>query len=211
MSLYIQTFILGLLQNNTYLIADPTSQEAVIIDPSFEVDPVLEQAKQLNYQITQLWITHAHFDHVAGVCQAVTGRGQPAIALHPDDLPLWRQQGGASLFGFNLGQLPEPAIRLQHNQYLPIGQQRLQVRHTPGHTLGHVVFYSLESRVAFCGDLIFQGSVGRTDLPGADQATLLQSIRSQILTLPGDTRLLCGHGPETTVQAEKNENPFLYP
>jgi hydroxyacylglutathione hydrolase len=104
---------------------------------------------------------------------------------------------------------PEPTIDLYHDQILHLGSNRLEVRHAPGHTRGHVMFYCQADQVLFCGDVIFQGSIGRTDLPGGDYETLIQSIRSQVLNLPDDTRLLSGHGPETTVGVERRYNPFF--
>jgi hydroxyacylglutathione hydrolase len=104
---------------------------------------------------------------------------------------------------------PEPTMHLSHGQKLPLGDRLFEVRHTPGHTPGHVVFYCGSEKVVFCGDVIFWGGIGRTDLPGGDYDTLMHSIQSQILSLPNDTRLLSGHGGETTVGYERRENPFL--
>ena len=103
---------------------------------------------------------------------------------------------------------PEPTINLHHGQILHVGGNQLEVRHTPGHSSGHVVFYCADEAVLFCGDVIFQGSIGRTDLPGGDYQMLINSIRTQILTLPDETRLLTGHGPETTIGRERQYNPF---
>ncbi|MCK5428468.1 MAG: MBL fold metallo-hydrolase, partial [Anaerolineales bacterium] len=128
---------------------------------------------------------------------------------HPKDYPLYRMQGGAPLFGMKIDPGPEPTVDLQHGQILHLGNYQLEVRHAPGHTPGHVVFYCAEEAVMFCGDVIFQGSIGRTDLPGGDFNTLINSIRSEIFTLPDETRLLTGHGPETTVGIERQYNPFL--
>ena len=113
------------------------------------------------------------------------------------------------LFGLKIDPGPEPTIDLEHGQILHLGRYRFEVRHAPGHTPGHVMFYCAEQKVLFCGDVIFQGSIGRTDLPGGDYQTLMNSIRTQVLSLPEDTRLLTGHGPETTVGLERRYNPFL--
>jgi glyoxylase-like metal-dependent hydrolase (beta-lactamase superfamily II) len=113
------------------------------------------------------------------------------------------------LFGFKIDPGPEPTIDFTHGQILKLGSAQFEVRFTPGHTTGHCVLYCAESKACFCGDLIFAGSVGRTDLPGGNWDTLEQSIREQIYTLPDDTRLLSGHGPETTVGREKKFNPFV--
>jgi len=118
-------------------------------------------------------------------------------------------QGGAPLFGMKIDPGPEPTVDLQHGQLLNLGEFQFEVRHTPGHTPGHVVFYCSQEAVVFCGDVIFQGSIGRTDLPGGDFSTLMNSINSEILALPDETRLLTGHGPETSVGIERQYNPFL--
>jgi glyoxylase-like metal-dependent hydrolase (beta-lactamase superfamily II) len=129
--------------------------------------------------------------------------------LHSSDYSLWRFQGGAPLFGMQIDPGPEPTINLVHGQILFLGSNKFEVRHAPGHTQGHVMFYCLDEKVLFCGDVIFNGSIGRTDLPGGDFGILMESIHSQFLTLPDETRVLSGHGPETTVGKERRTNPFL--
>jgi glyoxylase-like metal-dependent hydrolase (beta-lactamase superfamily II) len=204
MPLKIVTFELGEMANNTYLVADPGTRQAVVIDPSFDSEVVLEEIARRSWQITGVWLTHAHFDHVAGVRRLVNASQPPIpVGLHPADLPLLRQGGGARLFGIQVDEVPAPAIHFDHGQQLRVGAQWIEVRHTPGHTPGHVIFYAAESGVAFCGDLIFFHGVGRTDLPGGDYQALLQSLHTQVFTLPPETRLLSGHGPETTVLEEK--------
>lgn len=210
MSLVVVTLQLGLMENNSYLIADPETRQAAVVDPSFDSENLLEEADRQGWTLTQVWLTHAHFDHIAGV-RTISESQQPSlpVGLHPDDLPLWDQGGGARIFGFQIDPGAKPSIAFSHGQTLRLGSQTLEVRHTPGHTRGHVVFYAPGSDLVLCGDLIFYHGVGRTDLPGGSHQTLLHSIRTQILTLPPHTRLLSGHGPETTVAEEAVENPFL--
>ncbi len=210
MPLEIVSLALGPMENNTYLIADTETREAVVVDPSFDSQIVLEEAKRRNWKLTAIWLTHAHFDHIAGV-KLLSEAFQPRlpVGLHPDELPLWKQGGGGRIFGMHVDPGPEPALHFEHEQTLCLGKHEIEVRHTPGHTPGHVIFYSSEAGVVLCGDLIFYHSVGRTDLPGGNLEDLLQSIHTQILTLPPTTRLLSGHGLETTVEEEKKENPFL--
>jgi len=208
--LSIVTLTLGPVQTNAYLVADESSGEVVVIDPAADGDLILEQAARLGWQISNIWLTHAHFDHLAGAAAIARGCSPaPPVALHPDDHWLWRNQGGAPLFGLRIDPGPVPAIDLTHGQILHLGELELEVRHTPGHTPGHVIFYCAAERVVFCGDVIFQGSIGRTDLPGGDYQTLINSIQTQILTLPDETQLLSGHGPSTTVGRERVYNPFL--
>jgi glyoxylase-like metal-dependent hydrolase (beta-lactamase superfamily II) len=133
----------------------------------------------------------------------------PLVALHPNDHVLWRAGGGGALFGFDIDPGPEPTIDFVHGQILKLGSVDFEVRFTPGHTLGHCILYVESEKVCFCGDLIFAGSIGRTDFPGGSWEQLEKSIREQIFTLPDQTRLLSGHGPETTVGKEKRNNPFV--
>ena len=206
----IEILILGPVQTNTYLIADTETKETAVIDPAWDGRRIVNEAKQRGWQIGQIWVTHAHFDHIGGI-KAVSSASNPPVpvALHPDDLEMWRIGGGASVFGFHLVFGPEPAINLQHGQILCLGNYRIEVRHVPGHSRGHTAFYCAQAAVMFCGDLIFQAAVGRTDLPGGDFDTLIHSIHTQVFSLPDETRLLPGHGPETTVGFEKLNNPFL--
>lgn len=208
--LEIVSFVLGPVETNAYLLADTGAGAAVVIDPAWDGQVIAAEATRRGWNIGQVWITHAHFDHLAGTAALVRALAPPpTVALHPHDLPLWRMQGGAPLFGMRIETPPEPTVQLSAGQKLTIGQHTAEVRCTPGHTPGHVVFYFDQEGIVFCGDVIFAGSIGRTDLPGGSYATLLASIRSQILTLPAQTRLLSGHGPETTVGEEQMTNPFL--
>jgi hydroxyacylglutathione hydrolase len=208
--LSIVTLTLGPVQTNAYLVADDSTREAAVIDPAAEGNLILVEAAQRNWRIANIWLTHAHFDHLTGAAAVADGCSPaPPVALHADDYWLWRNQGGAPLFGMRIDPGPEPTIELEHGQILRLGELELEVRHTPGHTPGHVVFYCATEAVLFCGDVIFQGSIGRTDLPGGDYHTLINSIRTQILPLPDETRLLSGHGPVTTVGRERIYNPFL--
>lgn len=210
MTLIIHSFLLGPLENNCYLLADTATREAALVDPSFGTPRVLEFARQQELAIRHIWLTHAHFDHISGVEDAVQALPAPlTIGLHSDDLPLWYAGGGGAYFGFPIRVTSRPNLAFSHAQILPLGHSSVEVRHTPGHTPGHVVFYDAAGGAVLCGDVIFQGSIGRTDLPGASQETLLNSIRLQILPLPPQTRLLSGHGPETTVEAELRTNPYL--
>jgi hydroxyacylglutathione hydrolase len=210
MPLQYFSFELGPLQNNTFILLETQSKEIVVIDPSFESQAVIDEIHRHGYKIRMIWLTHAHFDHSAGV-GLIASAFEPKvlIGLHPADLDLYHQSGGAEHFGLHLDPGPEPLIKFYNGQKLHVGDQVIEVRHTPGHTRGHVAFYSDSARILFCGDLIFAGSVGRTDLPGGDHLTLLRSIQTQVLTLPKETRLLPGHGPETTVGEEITNNPFL--
>ena len=208
--LEIVPFILGPVQTNAYLVADSDTGDAAVIDPAWDGQLILDEARNRKWRIAHLWYTHAHFDHIGGAGTIADGLNPlPLVALHPADHVLWRAEGGAPLFGFKIDPGPEPTIDLHQGQILKLGGVEFEVRFTPGHTPGHCIFYASAFKVCFCGDLIFQNSVGRTDLPGGDWEALLNSIQTQVFNLPDDTRLLSGHGPETTVGQEKRFNPFV--
>jgi glyoxylase-like metal-dependent hydrolase (beta-lactamase superfamily II) len=208
--LKIVSFTLGPAVTNAYLVADSETGEAVVIDPAWDGDVILAEAEKRGWRIAHMWYTHAHFDHIGGAGAIADALNPlPLVALHPADHVLWRAEGGAPLFGFKIDPGPEPAIDLTQGQILKLGETEFEVRHTPGHTPGMCVFYVKSEGVCFCGDLIFRDSVGRTDLPGGDWASLVKSVREQIFTLPDETRLLSGHGPETTVKNEKQYNPYV--
>jgi len=229
--LEIVTFTLGPAMTNAYLVADSETKEAAVLDPAWDGHLILAEAQKRGWRIAHLWYTHAHFDHIGGAAAIADALNPlPLVALHPADHVLWRAEGGAALFGFKIDPGPEPTIDLYQGQILKLGNIEFEVRHTPGHTPGLCIFYVADIRsersdptgersaalssskgrsVCFCGDLIFRDSVGRTDLPGGDWEALLHSIHTQVFTLPDSTRLLSGHGPETTVGEEKNYNPYL--
>ena len=208
--LEIVSFTLGPASTNAYLVADSETKEAVVIDPAWDGHIILKAAQDRNWRIGHLWYTHAHFDHIGGAAAIADALNPlPHVALHPDDHVLWRAGGGGAVFGLNIDPGPEPTIDLVHGVTLKLGSNEFEVRFTPGHTKGHCVLYVKKEKICFCGDLIFNESVGRTDLPGGDFATLEKSIREQIFVMPNETRLLSGHGPETTVEHEKQFNPFV--
>ena len=208
--LKIVSYTLGPAITNAYLVADSETGEAVVIDPAWDGDVILAGAEERGWRIAHMWYTHAHFDHIGGAGDIADALNPlPLVALHPADHVLWRAEGGAPLFGFKIDPGPEPTIDLSHGQILKLGNTEFEVRHTPGHSPGLCVFYVESEGVCFCGDLIFRDGVGRTDLPGGDWDTLVKSVREQIFTLPDETRLLSGHGPETTVKNEKQFNPYV--
>lgn len=210
--LEILSFVLGPVQTNSYLVADPDTKEAAVIDPAWDGDLILKTAQDRGWRIGHLWYTHAHFDHIGGAAQIADALNPlPLVALHPDDHVLWRAGGGGALFGFDIDPGPEPTIDFAHGMKLKLGANEFEIRHTPGHTKGHCILYVPQRDVCFTGDLIFKESVGRTDLPGGDWDTLERSIQTQVFTLPDEVKLLSGHGSVTTVGYEKQYNPFVTP
>jgi hydroxyacylglutathione hydrolase len=206
----ITPFLLGPIENNSFLIADSVSREAAVIDPSFDIEPLVEHIKQCNLQVKYILITHAHFDHTAGVNPLLAGlSSRPELVLHQADLDLWKEGGDALQFGFQLDPLPNPDRLIVDNEKLSVGSMEVLIHHTPGHSPGHVVFSFPQANAIFVGDVIFAGSIGRTDLAGGNLDQLLNSIHKSILTYPDTICLYPGHGPETTVGIERQNNPFL--
>lgn len=213
MSLEIIRLTLGPLPNNVYLLGDHDTGDAVVVDPSYDSHLVLARAESLGWTLGQIWLTHGHFDHIAGAAE-LTQAFDPSlpIGLHSDELDWYHREGGAGMFGMSIPQPPEPAILFEENMALslkPGGEPIAEVRVAPGHSPGHVMFYCPSLAVLICGDVIFREGIGRTDLAGGNLAQLLQSIRDEVFDLPDETRLLPGHGPESTVGHEKELNPFL--
>ncbi|MDO9085657.1 MAG: MBL fold metallo-hydrolase [Anaerolineaceae bacterium] len=209
-SLNIIPFVLGPIDNNSFIIFDQATKKAAIVDPSFDSLKIMDVAKKNNLEISQIWCTHAHFDHIAGINEIIPLLSEsPEIFLHKDDLSLWNANGGAKLFGFPFEINHQPTHLLGNSENFYFGENRIETKFTPGHTPGHIIYYLPNDDIVFCGDLIFRNSVGRTDLPGGNHLQLLQSIDQVIKPLPDQTRLLSGHGPETTVGFEKKHNPFL--
>jgi hydroxyacylglutathione hydrolase len=208
----VVAFELGMALTNTYLIGEPGQDHAVVIDPAWQGDRIARAAHDHRWRVAAIWLTHAHFDHFAGAAGITDAYDVPIpVALHDQDQPIWRAMGGAAWFGFeSFDPGPEPTINLDHGMILTLGDAEFEVRHTPGHSPGHVILVAEQLGAVFCGDLIFQGSVGRTDLPGGNWETLLKSIENEILPLPDETQLFPGHGPPTTVGFERQNNPFLH-
>jgi len=208
--LEIKRLILGPVQTNTYLVADSANRQAAVIDPAWDGERIAVEALGLGWTIGAVWITHAHFDHFGGAAGLVNGvKAPPLVALHPDDLSLWKSGGGWRLFGLRIDEPPAPSAWLSDRMSLSLGGEQFEVRHCPGHSPGHVIFVCEAQKTAFVGDVIFKNGIGRSDLPGGNEARLLRSIRENILSLPDDVRLYPGHGAQTTVGAERRANPFL--
>jgi hydroxyacylglutathione hydrolase len=210
MDLKVKTFTLGPLENNTFLLWVEESKHAILIDPTYDIQTVIDEIKISKLILSEIWITHAHFDHVIGIPLLLQSfESPPRIGLHASDLGLWRTDAGAQSFNLHISLPKDPDFSFTDGQKLTLGNVEIEVRHVPGHTPGHVIFYIPQNKMAFCGDVIFHHSIGRTDLPGGDFDTLIAAIKSKIFNLPSNTCLLCGHGPETTVSEEKKNNPFL--
>ena len=207
----VHRFTAGPAGENSYVAVCVRTGRAAVVDPGAAAPEVIDASRRLGWSIEAIYLTHAHFDHVEGI--PALRRSVPAVPihLHPADRPLYdHAKEAAAFFGYVLEEtLPPPDFPLVPGKSVPVGESPLEVRFAPGHAPGHVLLYSPESRFALVGDVIFQRSIGRYDLPGGDLQTLMESIREQVLTLPDGTTLYPGHGDETTVQEERRGNPFL--
>jgi glyoxylase-like metal-dependent hydrolase (beta-lactamase superfamily II) len=200
----------GPFAENGWLVVHSGAGTAVIVDPGGGAPELLAEVERRGVEPVAILLTHAHLDHVDGIPRVLERHPDLSIWVHPEDRPLYdgapRQ---ASWFGLEPPRLPSPTGELVAGRTWRHGDLALEVRFAPGHAPGHVVFLAPDDGVALVGDVIFQGSIGRTDLPGGDFHVLMESIRREILSLPDETRLLPGHGPETTVAHERETNPFL--
>ncbi len=196
---------------NAYLVRGVGQEHAVAIDPGGGAPELVAALERDGLRLDAIVLTHAHVDHIEGVALLVRATGAPVYVHTAERNWYARAADQARFFGVELEEPPAPDRELQAGDVLVLGGTRLEVRHVPGHTPGHVILYDAVAGVAFVGDVVFQDSIGRTDLPGGSHKQLLEAIRSQVLTLPDDTVLYPGHGPETTVGRERVGNPFLAP
>lgn len=196
---------------NTVLVVCDDARTAVLIDPGAATPVALAAARARGLEVAAILLTHAHLDHIEGVARAREATGAP-VYLHPADRILYDNLGSqAAAFGVSCEEQPPPDIDLVPGENVSFGGSEFEVVFAPGHAPGHVIFVSTTEPVAIVGDVIFLGSIGRTDLPGGDYRLLMDSINRTVLTLPPETRLYTGHGPETTVGHEQRTNPFLVP
>jgi glyoxylase-like metal-dependent hydrolase (beta-lactamase superfamily II) len=206
----------GQFVENCYLVVDDAAGECAIVDPGEEAGLILNKLAATGAKPVAIWLTHAHLDHVFGVPRVAAETGAP-VWLHPADRSLYDAvPEQAAWFGLAAPALPPPDAAFAHGETVRVGGLAFQVRHSPGHSPGSVCLVGPEGeaggggvRVVLGGDVLFAGSIGRTDLPGGDFDTLIGSIERELLSLPDDTIVYPGHGPETTVGRERRSNPFL--
>lgn len=196
-------------QNCSLVWCDQTLQAAVI-DPGGDLDEVLQATQALGLKLEQIWLTHAHIDHAGGTGELAERLSLPIVGPQEED-QFWIDAlpEQSRMFGFPQALAFKPTRWLHDGDTVSIGHSELSVRHCPGHTPGHVVFYSREANRAFVGDVLFAGSIGRTDFPRGDHATLIASIRQRLWPMGDDTVFIPGHGPESTFGRERRSNPFV--
>ncbi len=209
MSFTLRSFTVGPLMENCYLLADSKSKTAVLIDPGDEASRLIAALEQESLKLKAIWLTHAHFDHVGAVAD-ILDRFDVPVFLHPEDGPLLaRAAQSAAVWGIGIRQPPGQTQALADGQILQLGGLEVKCLFTPGHAPGHIAFYLPSANLVIAGDALFYGSIGRTDLPGADHQQLIDSIKTKLLTLPEKTIVYPGHGPKTEIGFEAKNNPFL--
>ncbi len=205
--LEVRSFTVGPLENNTYLVWDRSSLEAVLVDPGMGSEAVEATLKELGLTLAAILNTHGHFDHIYRNVHFSRAYGCPVL-IHEADLPLLRTMPEhAALFGFPAEPCPDPSGLLADGQEVRVGTGSLKVLHTPGHSPGGVCLAG--EGFVLTGDTLFAQSIGRTDLPGGSYDALVTSIREKLFTLPDGTQALPGHGPATSIGYEKRNNPFV--
>lgn len=186
------------------------SRRAAVVDPGGDLDRVLATVERHSLELEKILITHAHLDHAGATAELARRVSLPIEGPHEGDL-FWIEQmpAQAKMFGFPPAERFSPSRWLQQGDEVTVGELKFEVRHCPGHTPGHVVFFQQEARFAIVGDVLFAGSIGRTDFPRGDHAALLRSIRENLFPLGDDVTFLPGHGPTSTFGAERRSNPFV--
>lgn len=197
-------------QQNCSVLWCEATRRAAIVDPGGDLDEVLAVVSEEGLEVEKILLTHGHIDHAGATAELAARLQVPIEGPHRGD-KFWIEQlpRQASMFGLGPAGAFEPSRWLDQGDEVAVGQVRLAVRHCPGHTPGHVVFFHEAGRLALVGDVLFQGSIGRTDLPGGDHDTLIRSIRENLFPLGDDVRFVPGHGPMSTFGEERRSNPFV--
>lgn len=211
MALNVQILPVTPFQQNAALLWDDVSKEAVLTDVGGEAERLLEAVETHQLNLKAIWLTHGHLDHASGVEELTTLHPVPVLGPHQAD-NYWLQAlpDVTASYGFPISQPFIPTRWLKEGEALKVGEHTFIVFHIPGHTPGHVVFYSQANKLLIAGDVLFRESIGRTDFPGGNHSDLIRGIQEKLLSLPDDTRVLSGHGPMTTIGHEKQHNPFLH-
>ena len=206
---YVVIPVTPFLQNCSVVWCEQTGKGAVI-DPGGDVEKILAVVDRENVELEKILLTHAHIDHAGGTAQLAAEKHLPVEGPHPGD-QFWIDglPEQARMFGVPGCDRFAPDRWLDEGDRVTVGEIEFEVRHCPGHTPGHVIFFARDARLAFVGDVLFAGSIGRTDFPGGDHQTLIRSIREKLFTLGDDVQFVPGHGPMSTFGAERSANPFV--
>jgi len=205
----LETFPVGPLQCNCTILGDEATREAIVVDPGDEITRIHNRLTSLGLTLKQILITHAHIDHIGGALKLKSLTGAP-IYLNEADLPLLEMMSvQASWLGIKTPETAPPDENLYDGRLVGLENYQARVLHTPGHTQGSVCLHFVPLNMVLAGDTLFAGSIGRTDLPGGNFDQIIEAIHSRLLTLPGETQVIPGHGPATTIGSESRGNPFL--
>jgi hydroxyacylglutathione hydrolase len=205
----LEMLTVGPFQENCYVIGDEETGAGALVDPGDEAARIALAVEQTGLDIGQIIITHAHIDHVGAVAALADEYACPVL-MHAEAEPMLQQlPTQAMMMGLRFGRVPVVDRHIEDEELIDVGGLRMRSLYTPGHAPGHLAFYVADEGLVLSGDALFAGSVGRTDLFGGDMDLLLRSINERLLTLPDETRVLPGHGPETTIGEERARNPFL--
>jgi hydroxyacylglutathione hydrolase len=210
--IHIEKFVVNPLQENSFVISDETG-ECIFVDPGFfysdEHDEIKTYIAENQLRPLQITNTHCHFDHIMGVEFIRKSYNIPFSAHTNDSFWIEKATDQGHMFGFEVKPVRPIDSFLNENEQLKFGNSVFEIIHIPGHSPGHVVFYNMENGILIAGDVLFYGSIGRTDLPGGNYEALISNIKNKLFKLPDETKVYCGHGPETTLGFEKSTNPFL--
>ena len=210
MSLHYETLPVTPFQQNCSLLWCDETNEAALIDPGGELPRLLAAVARHGLTLKAIWLTHAHIDHAGGAGQLAREQGLPIIGPHRgDDFWIDGLPQQSAMFGFAPAEHFTPTQWLEDGDTVALGKQTLKVRHCPGHTPGHVVFHAPQIKRCFVGDVLFAGSIGRTDFPGGDHATLIASITQRLWPMGDETVFIPGHGPESSFGRERRSNPYV--
>ena len=198
-------------EQNCTILFDQDTLEGVVVDPGGDIDVILQTVAENNIKLVEIWLTHGHLDHAGGALDLKEATGLSVIGPHKDDLPLLQNmEASAARFGnpFKVRNMV-PDRFLEDGETVSFGEHVFEVRHCPGHAPGHVIYFNRANNFAHLGDVLFNGSIGRTDLPLGNHQQLLDSIRDKVLPLGDDVGFICGHGPGSRIGDERRTNPYL--
>jgi hydroxyacylglutathione hydrolase len=210
MSLFLEQFTVGPLQENCYLLFD-VSKQAVLVDPGEEALRLQKALESKQLKLQAIWLTHSHFDHIGAIADLQDALGEIPVYLHPEDKIIFNNSyKAAQLWEIPFRQPQTETQDLADGQILKLADTNVHCLFTPGHAPGHISFYIPDSGFVLSGDALFKGGIGRTDFVMGNHGQLLESIRNKLFTLPDETVVYSGHGPKTTIGFEKQTNPFLH-